>query len=159
MPNTDKQTKANDLTARQRLFVDEYMIDRNATQAAIRAGYSKKTANEQGARLLANVRVWAEVEKRTANASKRSGVSVGYVLSNLEEIIERCMQRAPVMEGTRQAKDGSGNHVWRFDSSGAVKALELIGKHLSMWEQKATVNLDEVKATLKDIAGTAWANM
>ena len=45
------------MTTKQQRFVEEYLIDLNATQAAIRAGYSAKTANEQGARLLANVSV------------------------------------------------------------------------------------------------------
>jgi phage terminase small subunit len=43
------------MTPRQQRFLDEYLVDLNATQAAIRAGYSTRTANEQGARLLANV--------------------------------------------------------------------------------------------------------
>ena len=46
-----------DLTPKQEAFVQEYLIDLNATQAAIRAGYSEKTANEQGSRLLANVKI------------------------------------------------------------------------------------------------------
>ncbi len=48
-------------TAKQKRFVEEYLIDLNATQAAIRAGYSIKTANEQGSQLLANLSVRAGV--------------------------------------------------------------------------------------------------
>ena len=55
------------LTAKQELFVAEYLVDLNATQAAIRAGYSEKTANEQSARLLAKVSVQAAVAAKTAN--------------------------------------------------------------------------------------------
>ena len=51
---------------RQDLFVKEYLIDLNATQAAIRVGYSVKTANEQGARLLANVSVQSKIAKAMA---------------------------------------------------------------------------------------------
>lgn len=57
------------LTPKQQLFVAEYLVSLNATQAAIRAGYSERTANEQGARLLANVSVWAAIE---AGMSKRA---------------------------------------------------------------------------------------
>lgn len=59
------------LTPKQERFVLEYLIDLNATQAAIRSGYSKKTANEQASRLLANVSVAAEVEKRKAKISAK----------------------------------------------------------------------------------------
>ena len=52
------------LTKKQKLFVEEYLIDLNATQAAIRAGYSPETANEQGSRMLANVSIRNEIEKR-----------------------------------------------------------------------------------------------
>ena len=50
-------SKAKTLTTKQRLFVDEYIIDFNGTQAAIRAGYSTRTAQEQSSRLLSNVMV------------------------------------------------------------------------------------------------------
>ena len=49
------------LTQRQQLFTEEYLVDLNATQAAVRAGYSPKTAQEQGSRLLCNVMVAAAV--------------------------------------------------------------------------------------------------
>lgn len=54
------------LTDKQRRFIDEYLIDLNATQAAIRAGYSHRTAQEQSARLLSNVMVRAEISKKMA---------------------------------------------------------------------------------------------
>ena len=58
----------DDLTPKQQAFSREYLVDFNATQAAIRAGYSEKTANEQAARLLVNVSVQAEIQKLTAGA-------------------------------------------------------------------------------------------
>lgn len=63
------------MTRKQDRFVKEYLIDLNATQAAIRAGYSPKTANEQGARLLANVSVQEAIAKAMAERSKRTGIS------------------------------------------------------------------------------------
>lgn len=118
----------------------EYLKDQNATQAAIRSGYSKKTADVQGPRLLGNVRIKAAVEAALGDAAKKAGVSVEYVLSNLKEVVERCMQRSPVM--IRQGKDivqkvdDQGRSVWEFDSMGANKALENIGKHLKMFTEK-----------------------
>jgi phage terminase small subunit len=68
------------LTDKQRRFVDEYLIDLNATQAAIRAGYSGKTANEQAARLLANVSVAAAIQRAQEKRSTRTQITQDMVL-------------------------------------------------------------------------------
>lgn len=65
------------MTAKQKRFCDEYMIDLNATQAAIRAGYSPKTACEQASRLLANVKVQDEIARQMAERSKRTAYRTG----------------------------------------------------------------------------------
>lgn len=59
------------LTPKQKKFIEEYLIDLNATQSCIRAGYSKKTANPQGARLLANVSISEEIKKRQEKSSEK----------------------------------------------------------------------------------------
>jgi len=74
------------LTAKQKAFVNEYLIDLNATQAAIRAGYSEKTANEQGARLLANVSISEFISKAMEERSKRTGITADQVLNELAMI-------------------------------------------------------------------------
>lgn len=74
---------ADGLTDKQRLFVKEFMRDLNGTQAAIRTGYSAKTANEQAARLLANVSVRAAIEKRLEARSKKLEISADWVLKRL----------------------------------------------------------------------------
>lgn len=74
------------LTARQQRFVDEYLKDLNATQAATRAGYSKKTANEQGCRLLANVSVESAIAKRMKSRSERTQITQDMVLTELAKI-------------------------------------------------------------------------
>jgi phage terminase small subunit len=128
------------LTPKQRKFVEEYLIDLNGTQAAMRAGYSKRTANEQAARMLAKASVREAVAAAQLERSERTQITADYVLSNLAEIVERTMQRAPVMEGRgedrAQAKDDEGRHVWDFNASGANKALELLGKHLALFTDK-----------------------
>lgn len=68
------------LTPKQQCFVDEYLIDLNATQAAIRAGYSARTANEQGARLLANASVAAAIQAGQAERSERTQITADQVL-------------------------------------------------------------------------------
>lgn len=74
------------LTDKQRCFVDEYLVDLNATQAATRAGYSARTANEQGARLLANVSVAAAVAEAQKQRSERTGITADRVLAELAKI-------------------------------------------------------------------------
>jgi hypothetical protein len=61
---------------------------------------------------------------------------VAYVVSNLQEVVERCMQRAPVMTAHgEQAVDEEVRHVWRFDAKGAIAALGAIGNHLGMFRE------------------------
>jgi phage terminase small subunit len=71
----------DELTPKQRQFVQEYLVDMNGTQAAIRAGYSKKTANEQASRLLANVNVKAALQHATEERSKRTEITQDQVLN------------------------------------------------------------------------------
>ncbi len=81
----------SDLTPKQSRFIDEYMIDLNGTQAAIRAGYSKKTANEQAARLLAHVSVKAAVAKRQEALAETHGVTLKSLLDELDEAREAAL--------------------------------------------------------------------
>lgn len=67
-----KGTNMKPLTARQEDFVREFLLDLNATQAAIRAGYSASTAYSQGQRLLKNVEVQAAIAKARAAAQDRA---------------------------------------------------------------------------------------
>jgi len=74
------------MTDKQARFCEEYMIDLNATQAAIRAGYSPKTAQEQSARLLSNVMVQNRLAQLQAEQSRRTGVSADRVVRELAKI-------------------------------------------------------------------------
>lgn len=74
------------LTDKQRRFVDEYLVDLNATQAAIRAGYSQKTASSQGERLLRNVEVSKAVQEAQAKRSARTEITQDMVLRELAKI-------------------------------------------------------------------------
>ena len=125
------------LTDKQAAFVRQYLVDLNATQAAIRAGYSERTANAQAGRLLANVGIREAIEKAQAKRAQRVEVTQDYVLSNLVEVVERTMQRAPVLDRKgEQVTDEEGRAVWTFDAKGANGALELLGKHLGIFTDK-----------------------
>ncbi|EZO07551.1 terminase small subunit [Pseudomonas aeruginosa] len=76
------------LTKKQRLFVDEYLLDLNATQAAIRAGYSTRRAAEIGYQLLQRPEVAQAIQAAMAERSKRTEVEADYVIRRLREIDE-----------------------------------------------------------------------
>ncbi len=101
------------LNPKQARFVEEYLVDLNATQAAIRAGYSKKTANEQGARLLAKVSVRKAVAEARQARSERTEITQ-------DEVIEGLKKEA-TLEG-----EGSSH-------SARVSAWAHLGKHLGMF--------------------------
>lgn len=134
------------LSPKHQRFVAEYLVDLNATQAAIRAGYSAKTARQQGARLLSNASISAALREANEKRQRKVELSAEYVLSNLMEVTERCMQRAPVMarvDGEMvQVVDEEGRHVWQFDSKGANTALGLLGKHLKLFTDKIEAKID-----------------
>lgn len=126
------------LTDKQIRFCEEYLIDLNATQAAIRAGYSQNTANEQGSQNLAKLSIQEKISELRNNISEQLNLDAQWVLKRLKDISDRCVQAEPVMV---RNQDGmlveSGEY--KFDSGGANKATELIGKHLGMFGDKLDV--------------------
>jgi phage terminase small subunit len=121
------------LTHKQEMFCQEYLVDSNATKAAIRAGYSERNADKIGSELLGKTRVANRVDELCEERLTRLRITSDYVLSNIVQVIERCLQREPVMvrEGRQmvQLKDEEDRHVWKFDAAGANKALETLAKH------------------------------
>jgi len=79
--------KKSKINARQRKFIDEYLIDRNGAQAAIRAGYAKSGAKVQAARMLTNANLRAEIQRRTDRAAAKADVSLELVLRQLHAIL------------------------------------------------------------------------
>lgn len=74
------------LAPQQQRFCEEYLVDLNGTQAAIRAGYSVRTAQEQASRLLSNVMVQAEVERLAAARSQRTQITADRVLQEIARL-------------------------------------------------------------------------
>lgn len=132
------------LTPKQQRFVEEYLIDLNATQAAIRAGYSEKTARKIGSENLTKLDIQEAIQEARNKLSERTEITQDYVLTNIQKVIERCMQHEAV-----QARDGSPLLVegpegdlaclFEFKENGALKGLELLGKHLGMFKEKMEI--------------------
>jgi len=132
-----KSGKKHTLTPKQARFAQEYLIDLNGTQAAIRAGYSARTAGEQASRLLGNVRVQNAITKAQQDRSERTRISQDWVLANLRSIVERYLGAVPVMTKINGEWVESGE--WKFDSAGANRALEMIAKHLGMFVDRQLI--------------------
>ncbi|AYY97751.1 terminase small subunit [Burkholderia multivorans] len=93
------------LTAKQQRFVDEYLVDLNASAAARRAGYSEKTANEQGARLLAKVSVQEAVRAAMTDRRERTHITQDRVLRELARIAFFDIRRLYNADGTLKRPD------------------------------------------------------
>lgn len=122
------------LSTKRRKFVDEYIKDCNGEQAAIRAGYSARTANEQAAQLLAIVSVRAAVDEKLAAIARNNEIDANWVVDKAKKIIERCMQAEPVYDN-----EGNPTGEYKFDSSGANGSLKILAKYLGM--EKKDINI------------------
>lgn len=132
------------LTPKQQRFVKEYLIDLNATQAAIRAGYSERTAKSIGQENLTKPAVKAAVEAAQKKVSDRLGITQDWVLANLKSIADRCMQAAPVLDRKGEpvfVENAEGEIVpaYVFNAAGATRSLELLGKHIGILTDKVKV--------------------
>jgi len=127
-----------DLTAKQEAFCEEYLIDLNATQAAIRAGYSAGTANVIGCENLTKPYIADKIAELKAERTARVLVDADYVINGLLDVHKRCMQKEPVMERVDGQQQESGE--FKFEHSGANKSLELLGKHLGMFVDKKEIS-------------------
>ncbi len=162
------------LTEKQQCFIDEYLIDLNATQAAVRAGYSVKTAQEQSARLLSKVMVQQAISEAMAERSRRTGINQDRILIelariallnpkalvNLEDatvnpeaspddlaaIASVKVKRFPTKDGG----EGIEREVKFYDK---IKAIELLGKHLGMFKDRIELSgeLDKEKSKLDSL--------
>lgn len=132
------------LTPKQQRFVDEYLIDLNATQAAIRAGYSEKTAKEIGAENLTKPNIQNAIQQAMSEREQRTQIGQDYVINTIVDTIERCKQARPVVDKGGEPvyienADGEIVPAYRFDASNVLKGAELLGKHLGMFVDRKEI--------------------
>lgn len=146
-------------------FAQEYIIDLNATKAAVRAGYSEKTAYSIGQRLLKNVEVQAEIQRLMSQRVERTEVDADYVVNRLIEIdqmdvldiMDDAMSLKPVSEWPKSWRqylsgfdladmfEGSGDDrkmvgiLKKIKWPDKIKNLELLGRHLGVFKDKLEV--------------------
>ena len=166
-------SRLNELTDKQKAFVNEYLIDLNATQAAIRAGYSAKNAGKIGPELIGKTRIANEIQKAMAKREKRTEITQDRVLKELATIgFFQITDFMKVDKGQLVIKDTSDVELENIPAiSGIkatqfgldvrfhdkVKALELIGEHLGMWSGNtgnadSLARLDEILSEVKNNA-------
>lgn len=160
------------MTKKQKRFVEEYLIDLNATQAAIRAGYSPNTAKSIGNEDLTKPDISNAIAKAMAERSKRTGINQDRVIRELakialvnpgrvintkdatvkEDATEEdlaAVQSVKVKKSYSETGEMTEREVRIADK---VRALELLGRHLGMWNDKLQVSgLDEEKSKLDNI--------
>lgn len=162
---------AKKLTPKQRRFVDEYLIDLNATQAAIRAGYSPKTANEQGARLLANVSIAKAIQEARDKQQERTEITQDRVLLEYARIAffdprklfhsdgspkpieELDADTAAALAGleVREEFEGTGEnrtfvgYTKKYKLANKLGALDSLAKHLGMLDGKGRESENEIQ--------------
>lgn len=150
-----------ELKKRYELFCQEYVVDYNGTQAAIRAGYKEKSARQQASRLLASEEVLTRISELQKDQLDRLALSQDYVVLQLLETYKCCREPTPVMRYDPSTGEMEETGTYQFDSKGALRALELIGKHLGMFSDKVHVSgslntgqLSNVLAQLRgDVSG------
>ena len=148
--------KSIGLTDKQEKFCQEYLIDLNGTQAAIRAGYSEKTANEQATRLLANVSIIHRLSELRKPLAEKVGITQEMVLNELAKVgfanLKDYLSDDLDVKNLSNIEDNKSGaiaslkkNVTTFEGGESVtteiklhdkiKSLELIGKHLGFFEK------------------------
>jgi phage terminase small subunit len=174
-----KKRSGDKLAPSQSRFVHEYLIDLNATQAAIRAGYAKRSAHVQGCELLTNPKVCAAIETAIGKREQRTGVKADHVVAELALLAFSNIRNFAVDDTGRVilANANTPDDVWRSVSSMKTKittdrdgrsyrdvelklwsktdALKMLGQHLGMFAER---NLNVDLAKLSDAELTRIAN-
>ena len=117
------------LNEKQKQFCNEYIIDFNGTQAAIRAGYSEKTANRIASELLSKLDIQEYLKELIERRNERTKITQDEVVADIIKVKNRCMQSEAVLD-----KDGNETGIYKFDSTGANKALDMLMKHTGGYE-------------------------
>lgn len=161
------------MTKKQKLFVEEYLIDLNATQAAIRAGYSPDTAKAIGSENLTKPDIRAHIDKAMAERSKRTGVNADRVVMELAKIAfinamdvidtktatvkaDALPEDTAAIQSVKVKTSSSENSEMverEIKMADKIKALELLGKHLGMFKDRVELSgsVESEKTKMDDI--------
>ena len=131
------------LTAKQQRFCDEYLIDLNATQAAIRSGYSEKTARAIGNENLTKPDIKEYIEQRMAEKEKALIADQDEVLKYLTSVLRGESQSTEiVVEGTGEGCSEARKILKEPSEKDRLKAAELLGKRYGLYTDKIEMDAD-----------------
>lgn len=158
------------MTKKQKRFVEEYLIDLNATQAAIRAGYSPDTAYSIGNENMKKPEIKAKIDKAMAERSRRTGVNADRVVMELAKIAfvnagdvidaetatlkpDAAREDTAAIQSVKVKTFGEDGLEREIKMADKLKALELLGKHLGMFKDKVELSgtLETEKNKLDDL--------
>ncbi len=123
------------ISEKHKLFCKEYIIDFNATRAYAKA-YNRKhdeTCRVNGHELLTKANIQKYIAKLIKPKCDKLDITIESVLKDIIEIKERCMQKIPVTQYDKDAKEYIETGEWEFDATAALKATEQLGKYLKMF--------------------------
>lgn len=141
------------MTEKQKRFCLEYLVDCNATQAAIRAGYSKNTANEQASRLLAKNNIRNYVQEELKKMESETIASAEEVIKYLTSVLRGETQaEVVVVEGEGEGVSTARNIQKAPDEKEKLKAAELLGKRYGLFKDNVSLN-GGVSITIVDDLG------
>lgn len=148
------------LTAKQQRFVDEYLIDLNATQAAIRAGYSKQTARKIAQENLTKLDIKNRIEERMAEKEKQLIADQNEVLKYLTSVMRgRSRASVVVVENIGDYMSQAREMEKSPDEKERLKAAELLGKRYGLFDKRdVTAGTGEKNNLLEAIAATEEIN-
>ena len=117
-----KKVEAIPLTVKQKMFVEEYLMDFNASQAVLRAGYNTKNPSHMGSAMLRNPKIREAIEDLIRERRERSFVNEDYVLRKIVNTLEKCEKEE------------------NFNATAVLRAAELLAKHLGMFVDKQEIS-------------------
>lgn len=128
------------MSLKQQRFADEYIISGNATQAAVKAGYSSKYANTNASKLLQNTTIKSYIDERLAQLASDKVATQEEVLTYLTSVM-----RGETQEQTLCSIGELGQEVIDIDvgAKDRIKAAELLGKRFRMWAEKVETDVTQ----------------
>lgn len=137
------------LTEKQKKFADYYIELGNATQAAIKAGYSSKYANTNASKLLQNTTIKSYIDERLSQLASERIVSAEEVLEFLSSVM-RNEQKEEVLKGVGMGEQAK-THI-EVSAKDRVKAAELLGKRYALFTDKNEMTVTEAPVFLDDLS-------
>ena len=138
------------LNARQRRFVEEYLICGDGAEAAVAAGYRPSGAADRAEQLLRTPEVQRYRRELEQKLFDRLGVSSAWIGRRLVEIVDRCMQAAPHMSRNPDTKQREPDGIWEFDPAGALRALHELDEHIRSLRQEENDGEEDAAERFED---------